>query len=37
VYEIAKGHIGITTSRESHKEFWQQAVRWFEERSEPMT
>lgn len=35
VLEIAKGHIGITTSRSSHKEYWPKAIRWFEERSEP--
>ena len=32
-YEMKKGHIGITTSRSSHKEFWPKAIRWLEERS----
>lgn len=35
VYEVDKGHIGITTSRNSHKEYWPRAVRWIEQRSEP--
>lgn len=33
VYEIRKGHIGITTSRSSHKEFWPKVVEWIKERS----
>ncbi|HIH77951.1 MAG TPA: hypothetical protein HA341_03370 [Halobacteria archaeon] len=33
VYEYAKGHIGITTSRASHKEYWPKVINWLEERS----
>jgi Poly(3-hydroxyalkanoate) synthetase len=33
MYEMKKGHIGITTSRSSHKEFWPRVIRWLEERS----
>ena len=33
-YEIAKGHIGITTSKASHKEFWPKVVDWIGSRSE---
>jgi len=33
VYEYSKGHIGITTSRASHKEYWPQVIKWLEERS----
>jgi polyhydroxyalkanoate synthase subunit PhaC len=35
VLEMAKGHIGITTSRESHREFWPKVLMWLEERSDP--
>ncbi len=35
VYEIEKGHIGITTSRDSHKEFWPKVIKWIQQRSEP--
>ncbi len=34
VYQIDKGHIGITTSRASHKDFWPRVVKWIEARSE---
>ncbi|MBI4287002.1 MAG: alpha/beta fold hydrolase [Chloroflexi bacterium] len=34
VFEMDKGHIGITTSRDSHREFWPRVVRWLEERSD---
>jgi poly[(R)-3-hydroxyalkanoate] polymerase subunit PhaC len=34
VYEIGKGHIGITTSRDSHKEFWPKVIKWIQQRSE---
>ncbi|HLC23283.1 MAG TPA: alpha/beta fold hydrolase [Dehalococcoidia bacterium] len=34
VYQTDKGHIGITTSRASHKEFWPKVVKWVEQRSE---
>lgn len=34
VYEMAKGHIGITTSRESHKDFWPRVIMWLQSRSE---
>lgn len=33
-YEMKKGHIGITTSRSSHKEFWPSVVEWLKQRSE---
>lgn len=33
-FEMAKGHVGITTSRESHREYWPRVVKWIEERSE---
>jgi polyhydroxyalkanoate synthase len=35
VYEIDKGHIGMTTSRDSHKEFWPKAIKWIQQRSQP--
>jgi polyhydroxyalkanoate synthase len=34
VYEMEKGHIGITTSKESHKVFWPKVIRWIQQRSE---
>ncbi len=36
VFEMDKGHVGITISRESHKKYWPRVVRWIEERSEPL-
>ncbi|MFC1994713.1 hypothetical protein ACFLVD_01050, partial [Chloroflexota bacterium] len=36
VYETEKGHIGITTSRDSHKQFWPKVIKWIQQRSEPM-
>ncbi len=34
MYEMEKGHIGITTSRDSHREFWPRVVKWLEDRSD---
>jgi polyhydroxyalkanoate synthase subunit PhaC len=34
VFEVEKGHVGITTSRGSHREYWPKAVGWLETRSE---
>ncbi|MBM3131483.1 MAG: alpha/beta fold hydrolase [Chloroflexi bacterium] len=34
VYEMNKGHIGITTSRSSHKTFWPKVIEWIKVRSE---
>lgn len=34
VYEMKKGHIGITVSGSSHKEFWPSVVGWLEQRSD---
>ncbi len=34
VFEISKGHIGITTSKDSHKEFWPKVIKWLQKRSE---
>jgi polyhydroxyalkanoate synthase len=33
-YEMKKGHIGITVSASSHKEFWPRVVEWLKQRSE---
>ncbi len=33
-FEVAKGHVGITTSRESHRELWPRVLMWLEARSE---
>ncbi|MBI2854369.1 MAG: alpha/beta fold hydrolase [Chloroflexi bacterium] len=35
-FEMAKGHIGITTSMSSHKDFWPKVVRWIEKHSEKL-
>jgi polyhydroxyalkanoate synthase len=37
VYEIEKGHIGITTSKDSHKRFWPNVIEWIRLRSEPVS
>lgn len=34
VYEMKKGHIGITVSGSSHKDFWPRVIEWLKERSE---
>lgn len=34
VYEVGKGHIGITTSKDCHKEFWPKVIKWLQKRSE---
>jgi polyhydroxyalkanoate synthase len=34
VYEMDKGHIGITTSKDSHKRLWPKVVEWIQQRSE---
>jgi polyhydroxyalkanoate synthase len=33
IYKIKKGHIGITVSRESHREFWPGVIEWLKQRS----
>jgi polyhydroxyalkanoate synthase len=35
-YEMSKGHIGITTSRDAHKEFWPGVLAWLEKRSDAL-
>ncbi|HXY74305.1 MAG TPA: alpha/beta fold hydrolase [Dehalococcoidales bacterium] len=36
VFEIDKGHIGLTTSKDCHRRFWPKVVEWIQHRSEPL-